>query len=124
MVIIAQVTELNKNKVNRYISLQELTMIIKQESGSEEKGRDDNPDWLKSDGFQRRKFSRPVLTLNLLADMCETLGPSFLKSSQHVLEFVKVLFVCMVCKLISANIIFQYFLRIVMSVSVVCSYKL
>ncbi|XP_064611997.1 transport and Golgi organization protein 6 homolog [Liolophura sinensis] len=69
--------------------LKELTVIIKQESGSAEKRADNNPHWLKDNQCGRRRFSRQVLTLNLLADMCETLGPSFLKSSQHVLEFVK-----------------------------------
>ena len=49
---------------------------------------------------KEEQFYKKLMVLNLLASLCETLGPSCIKNTKNTLEFVKVLSISMPLPLI------------------------
>ncbi|KAL3860129.1 hypothetical protein ACJMK2_010294 [Sinanodonta woodiana] len=80
-----------------FISLmKELTVLITHEVEKERRRKSEihlpNLSSLEDHAQQKSKevFFQKLLILNLLAAMCETLGPNCLQSFQHTVEFIKV----------------------------------
>ena len=49
---------------------------------------------------KEEQFYKKLMVLNLLASVCETLGPSCIKNTKNTLDFVKVLSISMPLALI------------------------